>query len=630
MRIWEIARRPKFIVKEMDLPLTVVRAEARKYDEEILPVVRNILENKVYGFLTPIELIMPTSHHTSIRVKDVIREYPILTQDDDVSEAFNKFREFKTIGAPVVDNLVDNKLIGVVTYNDLLNYLIKAGYRPLAETVEEVMTKKNLDKYIISWRDRVNKVWSRIVYYGLPGVVAVRSLDEPIPMGIVTYKEFIRSSRWLFHRESEQHITTPAKIQRIMLRGVLVATNDMPIEMVAKVVAEQDLPLVPVIDSDGRVIGVLTYEDLIRAYLEGAKPGRVPVPIAKVIPVPVAREERITFVSRKRILEQVLVAKPIEKPTYIGIRAEDIFVEELPAVSINDTVEHARKEMLNKRTDYLLVVDEHGEIIGVVTKWNMLRALGLKGPLWRRRVRDRFFIDFVMQSNIPRVHLNTPIEEIAFNMVRSESEVVFVIDERGEIIGFITKDHVIRASKDLLRDILVENIILPSKIASVNPFHSLYHVVNKMKTLYLDAITVFDGSNVLGVISTNRLPFIAFEDAKTGIKSRRLIWVRKLVRGAAKKGRYVKITPLLAIDAMVPYRKYVPPDIMVTRALDIMEEAKLNGIPVLSEDREIVSIVSKNDVMRELSRRAERLAKIEIEKVKRTEKKNKGRIISLQ
>ncbi|RLG82317.1 MAG: CBS domain-containing protein, partial [Thermoprotei archaeon] len=153
---------------------------------------------------------------------------------------------------------------------------------------------------------------------------------------------------------------------------------------------------------------------------------------------------------------------------------------------------------------------------------------------------------------------------------------------------------------------------------------------NKMKTLYLDAITVFDGSNVLGVISTNRLPFIAFEDAKTGIKSRRLIWVRKLVRGAAKKGRYVKITPLLAIDAMVPYRKYIPPDTSVTRALDIMEEARLNGIPVVSMDGEIVSVVSKNDVLRELSRRAERLAKIEIEKVKRTEKKNEGKITSLQ
>ncbi len=619
MRIWEITRKPRYIVRDLDLPLTVVRSEARKYGEELIPVIRSAPDNRVLGFLTPIELLIPTSHHTSIRVRDALREHPILTQDNDIGEAFNRLRESKTIGAPVVNNLSENRLLGVITYNDLLNYLIKAGYRPLAETVEEVMTKKDLDKYIISWKDRVNRVWSRIVYHGIPGVVAVRSLEEPIPMGIVTYREFIRSGRWLFHRESEQHITAPAKVQRIMLRGVLVATNDMPVEMVAKVVAEQDLPLVPVIDSSGRVIGVLTYEDLIRAYLEGAKPGRIPVPIAKVIPVPVTREERITFLSKERVLEQVLVVKPVEKQAYIGIRAEDILVEELPAISINDTVEHARKEMLRRRTDYLLVIDERGEIVGVVSKWNMLHALGLKGPLWRRRVRDRFFIDYVMQCNIPRVRLDTPIEEIAFNMVRSESEVVFVVDEKGEIIGFITKDHVVRASRDLLRDLLVENIILPGKIATVNPFHSLYHVVNKMKTLYLDAITVYDGANILGVISTNRLPFVAFEDAKTGIKSRRLIWVRKLVKGAARKGRYVKITPLLAVDAMVPYRKYIAPDTLLAKALDMMMEARLNGIPVLSSDREIVSIVSKNDILRELSRRAKKI--VELEKARKIEKK---------
>ncbi len=619
MRIWEITRKPRYIVRDLDLPLTVVRSEARKYGEELIPVIRSAPDNRVLGFLTPIELLIPTSHHTSIRVRDALREHPILTQDNDIGEAFNRLRESKTIGAPVVNNLSENRLLGVITYNDLLNYLIKAGYRPLAETVEEVMTKKDLDKYIISWKDRVNRVWSRIVYHGIPGVVAVRSLEEPIPMGIVTYREFIRSGRWLFHRESEQHITAPAKVQRIMLRGVLVATNDMPVEMVAKVVAEQDLPLVPVIDSSGRVIGVLTYEDLIRAYLEGAKPGRIPVPIAKVIPVPVTREERITFLSKERVLEQVLVVKPVEKPAYMGIRAEDILVEELPAISINDTVEHARKEMLRRRTDYLLVIDERGEIVGVVSKWNMLHALGLKGPLWRRRVRDRFFIDYVMQCNIPRVRLDTPIEEIAFNMVRSESEVVFVVDEKGEIIGFITKDHVVRASRDLLRDLLVENIILPGKIATVNPFHSLYHVVNKMKTLYLDAITVYDGANILGVISTNRLPFVAFEDAKTGIKSRRLIWVRKLVKGAARKGRYVKITPLLAVDAMVPYRKYIAPDTLLAKALDMMMEARLNGIPVLSSDREIVSIVSKNDILRELSRRAKKI--VELEKARKIEKK---------
>ena len=623
MRIWEITRKPRIVIRDLSLPLTVVRGEARRVGEEIIPVVKDYLRENVLGYITAIDLILPTSHYTSIRVSDALREHPLVTQDLDLGETFNLLREFKVFGSPVVNDLSERKLIGVVSYNDMLNYLIKMNYKPIAETISEIMTTKNLDKYIVSWRDRVNRVWSRIVFHGQPGVVVVRDENEWIPMGVLTYKEFLRSGRWLFHRESEQRIVSPAKVQRIMLRGVLVATKDMPVEAVAKVVAEQDLPLVPVIDENGYVIGVVTYEDIIRAYLEGAKPGRVRVPITKALPIPVSREERVVFVGREKVLSQVLVSKVIEKPVYAGILAKDILVEELPAITINDTVEHARKEMLRKKTDYLLVVDEKGDVVGIVSKWNMLHAIGVKGPLWRRRTKDRYFIDYVMTKNIPRVRPDTPIEDIAFVMTRYESEVVFVVNEKNEIIGFITKDEVVKAAKNILGDLLVENLIIPGKIASVHPFHSLYHVVNKMKTLYLDALTVYDGSDVVGVVSTNRLLFVAFEDAKTGVKSRRLIWVRKLVKGAARKGRYVKITPLLAIDVMVPYRKYIPPNTLVAKAIDYMFMDRLNGIPVLSDDRSIVSIISKNDILRELSRRAKKIAEVKIEEKANVKKEQK-------
>ncbi len=616
MRIWEIARKPRLIVRDLGLPVSVVRSRARRVEETIVPVTSDPIEDRVIGFLTPIELLMVTSHHGTIRVRDAIREHPLLDQNMMLGEVFNELRRFKSIGAPIVSDLEKKRLVGVVTYNDMLNYLIKTGYKPLAKSVGEIMKVKDIDKYIVLPDDRVNRVWSRIVFHGQEGVVVVRSKEEPIPQGILTYKELLRTGRWYFHRESEQHITSPAKVKRIMLRGVMVATNDMPIEPVAEAMARLDLPLVPVVDKNGYVVGILTYEDVVQAYLEGAKPGRAPVPVRAPMPIPVATEERFSYVTREKMLAQVLV----EKPTIAeraGIKASDIMVDELPAITINDTVEHARKEMLRRRTDYLIVVDENGEIIGVVTKWNMLYALGIKGPLWRRRTKDRYFIDYIMSKNVPRVKPDTPIEDIALDMVNSESEVVFVVNERGDIVGFITKDQVIDAAKKLMGDLLVENIILPGKIASVHPFHSLYHTVNKMKALYIDALTVYDGSQVVGVVSANRLPFVAFEDAVKGVKSRRLIWVRKLVRGAARKGRYVKITPLLAMDVMVPYKNYIPPNTLITKAIDMMKEANLNGIPVLSEERDIVSIITKNDILRELARRAKKLV---AEKAVREEK----------
>ncbi len=624
MRIWEIARKPRLVIRELDLPLTVVRSRARRSGEYIVPVLKSYVEDRVLGFLTPIELIMPTSHYTRIRVRDALREHPVLTEDMTLGESFERIREFRVFGAPVVDSVENMELRGVVTLLDMLSYLVKAGYKPIAESVNEVMTTKNLDKIIVTRDERVNRVWSRIVYHAQPGVVVVRSSEEPIPQGIVTFRNFIEKGRWLFHRESEQHITSPAKIWRIMTRGTPVATPDMPVEAVAEAMARLELTMIPVIDENGHVVGIVTLEDLVRAYLEGAKPGRVRVPAKVPMPIVVRAEEKFTYASREKIMEQVLVARAAPV-TRAGILAEDIAIDELPAVTINDTVEHARREMLRRRTDYLLVVDEDENIVGVVSKWNMLYALGLKGPLWRRRTKDRYFIDYIMTRNVPRVRRDTPVENVALSMVNSESEVVFVVDEKGEIIGFITKDQVIEAAKKIVGDLLVENVIIPGKTASVHPFHSLYHTVNKMKALYLDALTVYDGSRVLGVVSANRLPFVAFEDAVTGVKSRRLIWVRKLVRGAARKGRYVKITPLLAMDVMVPYHKYIPPNTLLARAIEMMKQARLNGIPVLSEDREIVSIVSKNDILRELARRAKQLVEIEKREKAKTEKEEKAK-----
>ena len=52
----------------------------------------------------------------------------------------------------------------------------------------------------------------------------------------------------------------------------------------------------------------------------------------------------------------------------------------------------------------------------------------------------------------------------------------------------------------------------------------------------------------------------------------------------------------------------------------MMREANLNGIPVVSDDRQIVSIVSKNDILRELARRAKKLVEVK-KKVEEVEEK---------
>ncbi len=605
MKVWEVARKPRVVVTG-DTPATVVRALLRDNEEPIAVIVNNEKEMKHEGYVTWREVIQITSHYSHLRAKDIALDYPVAYKEDEIEDVVQRMREEKVYAVPVLDSPDNPVVIGVVSVADIVRGLMAAGFEPIAETVAEVMTTEDLEEYVTYQDERVNRVWSDLVYHGKLGKVVVRSKEEPIPVGLITLREFVSTGRWFFHRESERGLKSIAKVRTIMLRGAPVATPETPIEYAAKIMVENDFPILPVIDEEsGKLIGVLTIYDVARAYIEGAKPGRVRPARKAVLPIEVKPEERVTYTTTQTVLQQVLVAKPPVE-TLVGISAASIARPELPAVTINDTIEHARRMMLRYRTNYLLVVDEKGQIVGVVTKWGMLRAIGLKGPIWKRRVHDRYFIDYVMDTDIPRVKADDSIEKVALLMTQSKAEVAIVEDEKGQPIGFITKDDIVEAyAQHMAGRAKVENIMTPGRIGIVHPHHSLYHAVKKMQTFYLDALTVYDGSKILGVVSANRLPFVAYEDAVTGIKSRRPIWVRKLVKGAARRGRYVKVTPLLVLDAMVPLRDvHVKTSDDAVKAIELMKQYNVDGVPVVDEEGRVAGVVTKTDIIRELARTA--------------------------
>ncbi|RLE67748.1 MAG: CBS domain-containing protein, partial [Thermoprotei archaeon] len=345
-------------------------------------------------------------------------------------------------------------------------------------------------------------------------------------------------------------------------------------------------------------------------YLEGTKPGRIPVPVLPP-PLPVTAAETPVYESRAALIQKVMV-RVVPAPL-LGIRAMDVAAPEIPAVRVNDTIEHARNVMLRKRTRVVLVVDDKGKIVGSLSTRNLLYSIGTKGPLWKRRPYEKEFIREAMNPNVVIVRENAPIENVANTMVTEDAEVALVVDRRGMLAGVITKEELARALVEARGGVRVKNVIVPPRLGVVHPHHSLSNAVQRMKAYYLDALAVAVGGRAMGVVSENRIPFVPLEDARTGLRSRRLIWVRRLERGGRPIGRYIKITPLLVEDVLTPITATVSLDDSIRKAHDIINSNGIDGIPVEDERGGIIGVVCMHDLVRELARAAREIERKPLE-----------------
>ncbi|MFF4161245.1 CBS domain-containing protein [Streptomyces sp. NPDC001678] len=136
-------------------------------------------------------------------------------------------------------------------------------------------------------------------------------------------------------------------VDELMTRTVIKVRPDTPFKEIVRELAENDVTAVPVVDGDGRVIGVVSEADLMRKSADQPDPfGRVPVPN----------------------LEEW------ERAKAEGARAEELM--SAPAVCARpewNVVETARL-MTVQGVKRLPVVDETDKLLGIVSRADVLRV----------------------------------------------------------------------------------------------------------------------------------------------------------------------------------------------------------------------------------------------------------------
>ena len=111
---------------------------------------------------------------------------------------------------------------------------------------------------------------------------------------------------------------------------------------------------------------------------------------------------------------------------------KDVMVRQIPSIDEETGVDEAAKVMIRRQVNHLPVLDREGRITGIVTSWDIARAVacGLD------RLEDIITRDVV--TTLP----DEPVEEAAHRMEAHDISALPVVDEGKKVIGLITSDAI--------------------------------------------------------------------------------------------------------------------------------------------------------------------------------------------
>jgi CBS domain-containing protein len=614
----DVVEHPPFRVT-VNTTLEMLAAYLRKFPVDVVPVFKSVFSEEVVGVVYPHTALLLKSKKLEAKVGEFVNPPLIVKESWKIENAIEILTSEAKWGALVVDE--EGKYVGVVTLRSLLSALLLR--EPKAKSVAAVYTpldEKKTRAGFVKAIERVSKVFKKLVGGEVDGFVVLNR--EGGAAGVLTVWDFVKKRRWYkgagaprpifgtrVTRGESRHVGV-TRLWRIMSRGVATATLDTPIEDVARYMMISGIYVVPVVNNEGKVIGAVTVWDVFHAYLYGPKEGREDVEVKRAI------EERV----EKPTIEAVVRLRPSKH--VIGLRAKDVMVTDIPAVNVRDTLSRIRKMFLRHNATILAVVDDEGEVVGFITRRDLMTYIAEKSlGYWKRQKgkllvlkeqvmpgeRAKIMVEEgtagdIMKTQYPTAGLDATVEEIAYKMLAAGSDYVVIVDEANTPIGVVTKDELLKAFKERGRDVKVGELMTPADIAVSKLFSSLASVIKKINAYELDGVVVTEGNEPKGVISVDDLSLRPIEETLRGEK---LVFftksgIRRVAVSGLEKLRYSKVSTLMAYDVMRPIEYTITVDVDVKDVIDKLLEQGV--VPVVDDRGRLVGVLNKMDVVKELAR----------------------------
>jgi len=257
LRVKEIADEKHPSIYEDELA-TKARATIRDFSLRILPVIDE--NKKLLGIVTRSNVMSITSSVSPIKVKGIMEKPKYTTTMKE--DAFSTVKEMIRLDEwyiPVIVSPQDKTLQGVLGLENFIEAIIKTSPEKLANPVSRIMSRNIVT---CSPEDEIDNIWHIMQKKSFSGLPVVKK-DKLI--GIVTQKDLLDSGALLPTFESSKgRYRSSSKISSVMKTQVIAVEPSTRIIRVAKIMVFKNIGRVPIKDKEGRLLGMVDREDVVR------------------------------------------------------------------------------------------------------------------------------------------------------------------------------------------------------------------------------------------------------------------------------------------------------------------------------------------------------------------------------
>lgn len=222
-------------------------------------------------------------------------------------------------------------------------------------------------------------------------------------VGIVSERDIaakLGSSKYESMPASRLHISS------VMVKDVFTVPQTMQLDEVAKLMLDNGIGSVPVMDEDDQMVGIVSKADFV------------------TLAVGIAFDK---------------------------IAVKEIMTKDLIAVSPTERIVHARRQMIDSHVGRVPVVDDE-DLVGMITSKDLMRAF----IDFRKKVPEKYqksqikelLVEDIMSVNPKVTSKDATISEIAKIMIETGYNGLPVVED-GNVVGIITQTDILRLIQKL-------------------------------------------------------------------------------------------------------------------------------------------------------------------------------------